>query len=43
MEGKGEGRGVTHYIKKYTKKITLTQKLLIFIISSKEPPYVCFC
>ena len=38
-DGKG-GRGGGLTIKQ--GKITLTQKLLIFIVSSKEPPYVSF-
>ena len=45
-EGWGDGGGGVIYNiklaqKKSTRKNTY-QKVLIFIVSSKEPPYVCF-
>ena len=39
--GGAGGWGITHYIRKNMRKNTLTKKLLILIISSKEPTYIC--
>ena len=42
--GEGEGGHTQHVIKagEIKKENTLTQKLLIFVVSSKELPYVIF-
>ena len=48
VRGGGGDRSDSHAIDNLSRRNlnnmnTLTQKLLIFILSTKEQPYVCFC
>ena len=46
--GRDVEEGVSHTLygikaEKINKENTTTNKLLIFVFTSKEPPYVCLC